>query len=659
MANELAALTIFTGNLFRHAYFILPWFCRYIKHSQCRVDGYGTVLMVLSCLKKNRPMFFGPDDHLAKANEKLAKFYECLPIVDGRSDVSKAIRLYSRAWHHAYNNRRYLQLRGHETRLMRYFHEITCKGDMSHFPELLSMARCVDSHIVALVRSIRPPDGWTARAALEKARRDLSLCSRNVFGCEQPKVELLAVARKRNRDGLNAYQAATREFKRMVHLRISEMFDERNWHPTIDSATLHVALKNEGLEDYLPYTFRGRVGVQPTGYPLTFYTYDGLELEKPPLHDVRMNVNYGTPEEDKDYGNHPVTDGTFYCTSRPQVGQSEMKYYTLAYKRRARRMKYETVARLAGSVTKVRRRLLKHVNSEDRDTWVRALMCLIIDRRCARIGNIESTKGEKKTYGITTLMTKKHVQVVPGQIILKYAGKHERPQTHTFTIYTKPVDSRKNHIDAVIADRLLQLVAEKNPYLFTRANGKPLTPQSVNEYFTTDRPDPDKGLPEGGAGAPCTVHNLRNYHATNVFRKFAARFARQNPSPAYEDVLAAYQGRKRTNKRRACKGVLDTIAEMLGNTPAICRKAYIDPREQLLFFKQFGFRPPDCIIRDLFVHEPADPYGVDNEQAATTCTTPCRRKTCQLEASLSVPDDLVAPTRRRIAAGRRKKAATC
>ena len=78
MANELAALTEFTGNLFRHAYFCLPWFCKNHREYQYEVRDYETVITVLDCLKKNRPLFFGPDQQLAKANEALLECYDHL-----------------------------------------------------------------------------------------------------------------------------------------------------------------------------------------------------------------------------------------------------------------------------------------------------------------------------------------------------------------------------------------------------------------------------------------------------------------------------------------------------------------------------------------------------------------------------------------------------
>ncbi len=655
MANELAALTEFTSSLFGHAYLCLPWFCRNHRDYRCQVRDYRKAITVLACIKKNRPLFFGPDPRLAGANAKLLKCYDHLaPAGDSKAN-SASLGYYGRAWHEAWKNRTHLQLRGHEVRLMRFFHELISKSDATHLGELIAMARVVDRDVISPARSIILPDGWDTLKRLQAARDTLGQQRQKLLGAAQAARENLQKARRKDADCYRAYQAALREYKRAVYLRISELFDEHDWYPTVDGATLHIVLKNEGLQEYLPYSFRGRLGFQPTGHPLTFYTYEGLELEKPPLNDVRMNMNYGVAEADKDYGIHPVSDGTFYCSTRPQVGNSELKYYTLEYKRRARRMKYDTVGELGKSIRKVRRRLLKHARSADRDTRIRALMCLIIDTRCARIGNSESARGEKKTYGITTLLTRKHVHVKDGYITLRYAGKHERPQKHKYRIYTDPTAKAKHKVEAVIADGLVELIAENNHYLFTRANGKPFTPQSVNEYFTADKPDPEKGLGEGGAAAPCTVHNLRNYHATRIFTQFSRAFARKQPSPSYDEVLAAYQGCGGTRGRRARRGVLDIIADKLGNSPAICRKAYIDPREQLMFFKQFGYRPPDCLIRDVFVHEPNDTYGVDGIDRRQKRLTPCNKPVCHLKTGVLAASAGGIDRRRAKVAGQRQK----
>jgi DNA topoisomerase-1 len=298
-----------------------------------------------------------------------------------------------------------------------------------------------------------------------------------------------------------------------------------------------------------------------------------------------------------------VEDGTFYCETTATVGETKTKYYTLEYKRRGRKLKYDMVQDLADTIHRARRRLTKHIHSTHRDTWVRALICLFIDATCARVGNPESAKGKKKTYGVTTLLTGKHVCIKDDKIIIRYRGKHDQPQRHTFTLGNPNGGNGRYPYDALISEKLMVLINEGREHLFTREDGKPFTPQQVNEYFKATKAKKSNGLPEGGAGAPCTVHNLRNYHATRMFVRFAEKFAENRKHVMYEDVLAAYQGRAKTKKKRGKTGILEKIAKKLGNTVPICRKSYIDPKEQVLFFKRWGYRPPECLIRDAFLDE--------------------------------------------------------
>ncbi|KKL27797.1 hypothetical protein LCGC14_2381560, partial [marine sediment metagenome] len=452
------------------------------------------------------------------------------------------------------------------------------------------------------------------KKALAKSAANLEKLKTKVFGGKTGTPQDVIDVRKKDIEQYQRYQQALRDYKHIASLRIIEIFDAKDWDTVIDSATLHNTLVKEGLGEFLPETFRGRVGVQPSGYPLTFYTYSGLELEAPPLNEVAMNPNYGLEEKDKDYRTHPVSDGAYYCEMKAVAGQTKTKLYTLEYKRRARNQKYDSVAKLGQQIDGIRQRMLKHLDSSDRDTWARALMCLFIDHTCARIGNTASTKNAKKTYGVTTLLTKKHAKVHDDRVVISYRGKHDQPQKHTLLRYRTKDTVKENPVEYAIAAKLAILIEENNEQIFTHENGKPFTPQSVNEYFRATKADPENGLPEGGAGSSCTVHTLRNYHATEMFCQFAEYYAeKQKKTPAYPDVVAAYQGCSKTKTRSGIKGIIEQIAKMLGNTPAICRKSYIEPREQLLFFKRWDYRPPDGLIHDLFVDEAFDTYGLEGK----------------------------------------------
>lgn len=600
MANELTALTEFSRALFRHAFIILPWFVKNFEEYRYKVSDFGRgVLPFIDALKKDKPLFFSNADSLARANQELALFFDTVKPNGYAKGNRPAVKHYRNAWRGVWKNRSVLQFRNVEAELMKLFYAVICKADNTKLPRLISMARLIDEDIVELARSIHLPGGWSTKNNLATKRAKLLKHKKNLFGRKKPTPENTKRARVDKPEQYKDYQKAIKEYKEAARLRIIEVFDDQYWHHVVNSHAVYKRLKKEKLDHFIPDAFKGRIGVQHTGYPLTFYTYAGLELEQPPINKVCMNENYGRREPGKDYQIHPVSDGTFYCQTSAVVGHAKCKHYTLEYKRRARKIKYQAVAQLEEVIENVRKRMLRHLFSKHRDTWVRALMCMFIDSKCARIGNTTSARSKNKTYGVTTLLNDKHVSVKEGRIIIAYIGKHNQPQKHVLRIYRTKKQKQRNQRASLIAQRMLELIQENNKHLFTRENGKPYTAKMVNEYFTADRPDPDRNLPQGGAGAPCTVHNIRNYHATRIFNELADDFEQKSSNPSYEDVLAKYQGSTRTNP--PVKGILDKVAKVLQNTPAICRKAYINPDDQLHLFTRFGYRPPDVLINDLFV----------------------------------------------------------
>lgn len=613
MANELTTLPKFTRDLFRQAFMILPWFTGNNSGTRFKVDHFDQVIRIITALKENKPRFFGDNQNLTQANDCLEDFYKTLKPDASPGDNTAPIAYYSLAWKRAWQQRSHFQFRGHEIKLMKYFYEIFSGDKHVHIPELLSMARLIDKNVVAIARLVSISGRWSAKTAFHENNKQSDKLRKKLFADEKVTAKTSKLAEKKQPKLFKEYKDLLKSRKHAAHIRIIEIFDENQWFTTVDSTTLRAVLKNEALDEFLPPTYVGRLGTQPTGYPLTFYTTQGLELEKPPLNEVEMNENYGKYEDAKQYKIHPIQDGTFYCQSKAVVGDSKVKYYTFQYKRRARKIKYDKVNQLAEAMENIRKTMLRHINSPHRDTWVRALMCMVIDEKYARIGNLTSTKAKNKTYGITTWLTEKHVHPKDDRIIIKYKGKHDQLQKHVFSIKTDAFHQIAGPAHTIIAKKLFELTAENNENLFTREDGKPFTPQQVNEYFTASTdPDPENNLPQGGAGAPCTVHNLRNYHATRIFNEFAEDFARHRDHAEYDQVLIAYQGRAKTKTKPAVTGITEKIAQALGNTPAICRKSYIDPKAQLMFFRRWGHRPPDALTRDLFVVEEADTYGIDS-----------------------------------------------
>ena len=82
---------------------------------------------------------------------------------------------------------------------------------------------------------------------------------------------------------------------------------------------------------------------------------------------------------------------------------------------------------------------------------------------------------------------------IHGDVIdIAYAGKHQQAQRHVLSMRGLLSD---RGVEQRVAEKVLILAREKRQHLFTQENGKPFTPDMVNDYFTARQPDPDRDLP--------------------------------------------------------------------------------------------------------------------------------------------------------------------
>ena len=166
----------------------------------------------------------------------------------------------------------------------------------------------------------------------------------------------------------------------------------------------------------------------------------------------------------------------------------------------------------------------------------------IMANTLVRVGN-EGYARENGSFGLTTLRNR-HASFPRGQLRLQFTGKGGRG-------HEAGIDDR----------RLLRLVRAMHGLpgqrLFQyRDDGGVLVPvesSDVNDYL------------RARMGEAFTAKDFRTWGATEAaFRALAATGRDAAPTQA------AVAGVRRQ--------VIDAVAEMLGNTPTVCRKAYIDPR---------------------------------------------------------------------------------
>ncbi len=180
---------------------------------------------------------------------------------------------------------------------------------------------------------------------------------------------------------------------------------------------------------------------------------------------------------------------------------------------------------------------------------------LMLDRGLFRIGGEEYAE-KNGSYGLTTL-ERRHLRLGPGHSLLfDYEGKSGQRQTQR-----------------VVAPAAYAVAAElkgsrrRDPALLAYRDGSgwaPLHAADVNAFI--------KEL----AGDDFSAKDFRTWHATVLAETALA----QNDEPA----TAA--GRKRAERE-----AVEVVADALGNTPAVCRSSYIDPRVFELFRDGRTIRP--------------------------------------------------------------------
>jgi DNA topoisomerase IB len=196
----------------------------------------------------------------------------------------------------------------------------------------------------------------------------------------------------------------------------------------------------------------------------------------------------------------------------------------------------------ARALPRVRRTIARELEGEQL-TRERVLACAIrlLDRGLFRVGS-EEYADENGGYGLATL-ERAHVRVETGsRLVFDYAGKTGRRHVQIVE-------------DGAAADVVAALKRRRSggDELLAYRNGrgwKDIRAADINEEL--------KRL----AGIDCSAKDFRTWHATVLA---AALLARANE-------------RSVGNSQRLVSAVVRDVAGQLGNTPAVCRSSYIDPR---------------------------------------------------------------------------------
>jgi DNA topoisomerase I len=227
-----------------------------------------------------------------------------------------------------------------------------------------------------------------------------------------------------------------------------------------------------------------------------------------------------------------------------QAGRRQYRYSEGHVAKRDRR-KWNRVVHVGRALPELRAATNEHLKRESLDRQkVLATVVRLMSRAFFRAGS-ERYAVENRTFGICTL-SKKHVRLEGDSLVFTYAGKRRIDQHQV--VADTPLVAILEELMELPGRRLFQYLAEDGNG--KRPARKPVTAAGVNRYLREI------------LGEKVTSKDLRTFGGTVRAATILA------------DIGPAQSAREASkNVVLTCK----LVAQELGNTPAICRKAYIHP----------------------------------------------------------------------------------
>ena len=238
----------------------------------------------------------------------------------------------------------------------------------------------------------------------------------------------------------------------------------------------------------------------------------------------------------------PAPNGHIQATGYDDAGRKQYLYHE-RWREHRDREKFESVLELAAELPRVRRRLKRDLKRRGL-VRERVLACSLrlLDLGFFRIGS-EQYAEENETYGLATLR-KRHVSFERGLIVFSYEAKNSQPRIQTID-------------DAEIVPIVRALKRRRgggHELLAYRESGgwRDVRSDLINDYL------------KEVAGSEFTAKDFRTWNATVL--------------AAVALALREDEATSKTARKRLAAQATKSVSEYLGNTPAVCRASYIDPR---------------------------------------------------------------------------------
>ncbi len=267
---------------------------------------------------------------------------------------------------------------------------------------------------------------------------------------------------------------------------------------------------------------------------------DGRRVEEPEV--VERIRELAIPPAWEDVWICPYPNGHIQATGTDAAGRRQYLYHQ-RWRERRDQQKFNEMVEFARALPVMRRRVARHLRRDELDrTRVLACAVRLLDRGFFRVGG-EEYAVENSSYGLATIR-KQHVELENGELTFSYPAKGGQRRIHS-----------------VVDPRCHEVVTQ----LKRRRGGGPelLAYKQARRWHDVRSSDINDYVKEIGSES-FSAKDFRTWNATVL----AAA------------VLASADGgaETKTAREREIRRAIEVVAHYLGNTPAVCRASYIDPR---------------------------------------------------------------------------------
>ena len=251
----------------------------------------------------------------------------------------------------------------------------------------------------------------------------------------------------------------------------------------------------------------------------------------------------------------PSPNGHIQAVGTDDAGRRQYLYHPY-WRLKRDQSKHDRVLTVAARLPTARRRVIKHLQMKGMP-YERAMAAAfrLLDLGFFRIGG-EAYAEANNSYGLATIQ-KEHVSIQGRTVVFDYVAKSGQER------YVALAD---NLVRAAVRDLLSRRDSGPELLAYEDSTGwHDINSTEINAYI------------KGVVGGEVSAKDFRTWHGTVIAEVSLAG--------------AVEKSRSVSARKRAVSSAMKEVSQYLGNTPAVARKSYVDPRVVDLFHEGVTIPP--------------------------------------------------------------------